>query len=66
VTTVREVYGVAKALNLSGGIAITSAEYSLEAKRFTELKPDEISVYDRTDVLKWAEKFRWNSDELAS
>jgi len=65
VTTVREVYGVAKAHNLSGGIAITSAEYSLEAKRFTELKPDEISVYDRTDVLKWAEKFRWNGDEVA-
>jgi hypothetical protein len=63
VTTVREVYGVAKAHNLSGGIAITSAEYSPEAENFAELKPEEILVYDRTDVLKWVEKFRWNGDE---
>lgn len=65
VATVREVYGVAKANSLSGGIAITSAEYSLEAKRFTELKPDEIAVHNHNDVLKWVENFRWNSDESA-
>lgn len=63
VTTVREIYGVAKAHNLSGGIAITSAEYSPEAKKFAELKPDEIAVYDCSDIFKWAEKFRWNTDE---
>lgn len=63
VTTVREVYGVAKAYNLCGGIAITSAEYSPEAKKFAELKPHEVEVYDRSDILKWIEKFRWNSDE---
>jgi hypothetical protein len=65
VPIVREIYGVAKAHNLSGGIAITSAEYSLDARRFAELKPDEIKVYDRTDVLEWAQKYRWNQDEPA-
>lgn len=63
VTTVREVYGVAKANDLSGGIAITSAQYSPEAKKFAELKPDEIAVYDQSDILKWIETFRWNTDE---
>jgi HJR/Mrr/RecB family endonuclease len=65
VTTVREVYGVAKANDLSGGIAITSAEYSPEAKQFSELKPHEIEVYDRSDILKWIERFRWNTDEMS-
>ena len=65
VTTVREVYGVAKANDLSGGIAITSAEYSPEAKQFSELKPHEIEVYDRSDILKWIQKFRWNTDEVS-
>ncbi len=65
VTTVREVYGVAKANDLSGGIAITSAEYSPEAKQFSELKPHEIEVYDRSDILKWIEKYRWNTDETS-
>lgn len=65
VTTVREVYGVAKANDLFGAIAITSAEYSPEARKFADLKPEEIEVYDRSDILKWVEKFRWNVDEVS-
>jgi hypothetical protein len=65
VTTIREIYGVAKANNLTGGIAITSAEYSPEAKRFAELKPDEMAVYNRSDILEWVQKYRWNDDEPA-
>ena len=61
--TVREIYGVAKAHNITGGIAITSSKYSPAAKKFTELKPDEIAVYDRSDILRWIETYRWNDDE---
>jgi HJR/Mrr/RecB family endonuclease len=63
VATVREIYGVAKAHNITGGIAITSSKYSPAAKKFTELKPDEIAVYDRSDILRWIETYRWNDDE---
>ncbi|MBN3874508.1 restriction endonuclease [Nostoc sp. JL33] len=63
VATVREIYGVAKAHNITGGIAITSSKYSHASKKFADLKPDEIAVYDRSDILRWIEKYRWNNDE---
>lgn len=63
VATVREIYGVAKAYGLSGGVAITSAEYSPAAKRFAELQPTEISVHNRDDVMAWVSEYRWNEDE---
>lgn len=63
VATVREIYGVAKAHNITGGIAITSSKYSAAAKKFADLKPEEIAVYNRSDILRWIEKYRWNDDE---
>lgn len=63
VTTVREIYGVAKANDLDGALAITSATYSSEAKKFCELKPTEIDVADRDAILEWARRYRWNKDE---
>ncbi|MFC4311672.1 restriction endonuclease [Steroidobacter flavus] len=63
VATVREIYGVAKAWNLAGAVAITSSAYSPEAKRFAEMKPAEISLASRQDVLEWIRRYRWNRDE---
>lgn len=63
VATVREIYGVAKAWNLHGAIAVTSSAYTPEAKRFAELRPDEIEVADASDVIRWAKQYRWNNDE---
>jgi Restriction endonuclease len=63
VATVREVYGVAKANDLAGAIAITSTTYSSDAKAFAELKPEEIALADRDDILEWVRRFRWNKDE---
>jgi len=63
VTTVREVYGVSKAWDLAGAIAVTSSEYSREAKSFADLKPDEISLACAEDVVEWVRRYRWNHDE---
>jgi len=63
VATVREIYGVAKAWNLRGGIAITSTVYSREARKFAERKPDEIQLVNAEDLIEWARKYRWNRDE---
>jgi hypothetical protein len=63
VSTVREIYGVAKAWNLHGAIAVTSSTYSAEARRFAEMKPDEIEVVDASDIVDWARQYRWNGDE---
>jgi hypothetical protein len=63
VATVREIYGVAKANDLDGALAITSATYSSEAKKFRELKPAEINVADRDEILGWVRRYRWNKDE---
>ena len=63
VTTVREIYGVAKANDYHKCLAITSTKYSSDAKRFMELKPDEISLANHTDVLEWVTSYRWNDDE---
>jgi len=63
VPTVREIYGVAKANDLHGCVAITSSTYTPEAKRFADLKPEEIQVADAQDVIDWVKKYRWNTDE---
>lgn len=63
VATVREIYGVAKAWDLQGAVAITSGTYSREAKGFADMKPNEITVADAADVLDWVRKYRWNRDE---
>ncbi len=63
VATVREIYGVAKAWNLKGAIAVTSSVYSRDAKRFAEMKPGEIEVVDAERIVEWARRFRWNADE---
>jgi hypothetical protein len=63
VSTVREIYGVAKAWNLHGAIAVTSSTYSPDAKRFAEMRPDEIQVIDASNILEWAKRYRWNRDE---
>lgn len=63
VSTVREIYGVAKAWNLHGAIAVTSSTYSIEAKRFAEMKPDEIEIVDAAEIIGWARRYRWNNEE---
>jgi hypothetical protein len=63
VATVREIYGVAKANDLAGAVAITSAKYSYDAKTFAELKPEEIQLADRDDILEWIRQYRWNTNE---
>lgn len=63
VATVREIYGVSKAWDLGGAIAVTSSKYSPAAKKFAELKPQEIKVYGLDDVLDWIKKYRWNTNE---
>lgn len=60
---IQQIYGAAKGFNLKGGIAITSACYSREAKRFADLNPSEIMVHNGKDVIDWISKFRWNEDE---
>jgi hypothetical protein len=63
VSTVREIYGVAKAWNLHGAVAVTSSTYSTEAKRFAEMKPAEIEVVDAAVIIEWTRRYRWNKDE---
>jgi len=63
VSTVREIYGVAKANDYNKCLVITSTKYSREAKKFMQLKPEEISLADREDILNWVTKYRWNKDE---
>jgi HJR/Mrr/RecB family endonuclease len=63
VATVREIYGVAKAHNIQKCIVITSSTYSSEAKRFADLKPDEITVSGVKDIIDWIRQYRWNKDE---
>ena len=63
VSTVREIYGVAKAWNLHGAIAVTSSTYSPEARRFAEMKPKEIEVRSAADIVEWARRYRWNVNE---
>ena len=63
VATVREIYGVAKANDLDGAIAITSTNYSPAAKSFAALKPDQIRLADGADILEWVRRYRWNKDE---
>lgn len=63
VSTIREVFGVAKAWNLNGAVAITSSAYSPEAKRFADLRPEEMVVANASDVLAWVRQYRWNRDE---
>lgn len=63
VATVREIYGVAKAHDIQKCIAITSSTYSPDAKRFADLKPDEIAVSDAKNIIEWVMQYRWNTDE---
>lgn len=60
---VQQIYGAAKAHDLSGAVAISSSTYSREARAFAELKPDELTVFDGQDVLNWIATYRWNEDE---
>ncbi|HEY1718820.1 MAG TPA: restriction endonuclease [Verrucomicrobiae bacterium] len=63
--TVQQIYGAAKGFDYDGAIAITSSTYSPDAKAFSELKPNEIKLYDREDLFKWISTYRWNPDETA-
>ena len=63
VATVREIYGVAKAHDLAGCLAITSSAYTPEAKKFADLKPEEISIANAEDIITWIRQYRWNKDE---
>lgn len=63
VATVRELYGVAKANNLNGCLAISSSRYSNAAKKFSELKSEEIKIADEKDVINWVKKYRWEINE---
>ena len=60
---VQQVYGAAKAWDLAGAVAISGANYSPQAKKFAQNKPQEIFVHNQDDVLKWVSKYRWNDDE---
>lgn len=60
---VQQIYGAAKAWDLSGAVAISGSKYSDEARKFAALKPDEIALYDANDLLKWIEAYRWNENE---
>jgi HJR/Mrr/RecB family endonuclease len=60
----QQIYGAAKAWDLSGAILISGATYSPAAKKFAELKSTEMEVYSAVDLLRWIEKYRWNEDEL--
>jgi hypothetical protein len=61
--TVQQIYGAAKAWDLTGAVAISGSTYSAEAEAFARNKPSEIEVYDADDVLKWLRSYRWNEDE---
>jgi restriction endonuclease Mrr len=60
----QQIYGAAKAWNLSGAILISGATYSPHAKKFASLKPLEMKVFSALDVLGWIERYRWNRDEV--
>jgi hypothetical protein len=60
----QQIYGAAKAWDLSGAILISGATYSPEAKKFASLKPSEMKVFSASDVLGWIERYRWNRDEV--
>ena len=60
---IQQIYGAAKGFSFKGGIAITSASYSREAKKFSDLNPSEIIVHNGRDVIDWISKYRWNEDE---
>jgi hypothetical protein len=60
---VQQIYGAAKAWDLSGAAAISGATYSLAAQNFADLKPSEIFLYDQSDISDWIRKYRWNDDE---
>jgi HJR/Mrr/RecB family endonuclease len=60
---VQQIYGAAKAWDLSGGIVVSGSTYSVEAKRFSEIKPTEMQLYSGADVLEWITRYRWNVDE---
>jgi hypothetical protein len=63
VSYVRELYGVTKAYDFNEGLVISSREFSPKAKEFRDLKPKELSLANRKEVIHWALKYRWNSDE---
>jgi len=60
---VQQIYGAAKAWDMKGGIVISGSTYSPQAKKFADQKPDEMKVYDESDLLEWITQFRWNEDE---
>jgi hypothetical protein len=49
--------------DLAGAIALTSSTYSPEAKRFADMKPEEIQVGNAEDICRWIRKYRWYEDE---
>jgi HJR/Mrr/RecB family endonuclease len=59
----QQVYGAAKAWDLTGGIVISGSTYSADARSLANLKPGEMKLYSRDDLLKWITKYRWNEDE---
>jgi restriction endonuclease Mrr len=61
---VQQIYGAAKAWDITGGIVISGSTYSIQAKRFADLKPNEMKVYNGKDLLDWITQYRWNEDEL--
>lgn len=63
VATVREIFGVAKAYNLSGAVVVTSSVYSPEAKLFADKKPEEITLANAQNLHQWIREYRWNKDE---
>lgn len=60
---VQQIYGAAKAWDMSGAVAISGAQYSPQAMKFAKNKPQEIAVHNQTDVLNWMRKYRWNDGE---
>jgi HJR/Mrr/RecB family endonuclease len=61
--TLQQIYGAAKAWDLTGGIVVSGSTYSTEAKNFSSLKPTEMKLYSQNDILEWITKYRWNEDE---
>jgi hypothetical protein len=60
---VQQIYGAAKAWDLSGAIAISGSTYSKKAAGFAANKPAEIEVVDAESLLDWLKKYKWNEDE---
>lgn len=60
---VQQIYGAAKAWDLSGAVALSGSSYSKDAKSFADNKPGEIFLYDQDDITDWIRKYRWNEDE---